>query len=172
MIGNNNKGEGIMSNSEYYKDKICIVTGGNSGIGYALCEELLKRGAIVYMLGRNPQRVEEAAKQLRGNGDNIHTLIADVTVQEQVANAIKNTVEKEGRLDFLFNNAGIGGTVPFETATIDDWKTIIDVNLWSVIYGVDVAVPIMLEQGFGHIINTSSISGIVPYSFPSTLFSN
>jgi NAD(P)-dependent dehydrogenase (short-subunit alcohol dehydrogenase family) len=154
-----------MINSEYYKDKISIVTGGNSGIGYALCEELLKRGSIVYMLGRNPQRVADAAKQLSEYGDKIHTLIADVTVQEQVENAIKNTVAEEGRLDFLFNNAGIGGTLQFETATLDDWKTIIDVNLWSVIYGVDAAVPIMLEQGFGHVINTSSISGIVPIPF-------
>jgi NAD(P)-dependent dehydrogenase (short-subunit alcohol dehydrogenase family) len=154
-----------MSNSEYYKDKISIVTGGNSGIGYALCEELLKRGAIVYMLGRNPQRVEEAAKHLSEYGDKIHTLIADVAVQEQVESAIQNAVHEEGRLDFLFNNAGIGGTLPFETATLDDWKTIIDVNLWSVIYGVHSAVPIMLEQGFGHIINTSSISGIVPIPF-------
>ena len=154
-----------MSNSEYYKDKICIVTGGNSGIGYALCEELLKREAIVYMAGRNPQRVADAAKQLSAYGNKIQTLIVDVTVQEQVKNAIENTAAETGRLDFLFNNAGIGGTMQFEKATMDDWKTIIDVNLWSVIYGVDAAVPIMLEQGSGHVINTSSISGIVPIPF-------
>ncbi|HEY0196381.1 MAG TPA: SDR family oxidoreductase [Methanobacterium sp.] len=155
----------MMSNSEYYKDKICIVTGGNSGIGYALCEELLERGAIVYMAGRNPEKVSNAAEQLSTYGDQIHTIIVDVTVQEQVEKAIKDTVTETGRIDFLFNNAGVGGTLPFEDATLDDWKTIIDTNLWSVIYGVNTAIPIMLKQGSGHIINTSSVAGIIPFPF-------
>ena len=154
-----------MSNSEYYKNKICMVTGGNSGIGYALCEELLERGAIVYMAGRNPEKVASAARQLSKYGDQIHTVIVDVTVQDQVEKAIKDTVAETGRIDFLFNNAGVGGTLPFEIATLDDWKTIIDTNLWSVIYGVNSAVPIMLKQGSGHIINTSSVAGIIPFPF-------
>lgn len=154
-----------MSNSEYYKDKICIVTGANSGIGYALSEELLERGAIVYMAGRNPERVAKAAENLSRFGDRVHTIIVDVTVQEQVENAINNTVAETGRLDFLFNNAGVGGTLQFETATLEDWENIINVNLWSVIYGVNTAVPIMLKQGSGHIINTSSIAGLVPIPF-------
>lgn len=155
----------VMSNSKYYEDKICIVTGANSGIGYALSEELLKRGAIVYMAGRNPKKVVKAAEKLSKFKDRVHTIFVDVTVQEQVENAINNTVKETGRLDFLFNNAGVGGTLQFETATMDDWKNIIDVNLWSVIYGVHSAVPIMLKQGYGHIINTSSIAGIVPPPF-------
>ena len=150
---------------EYYKDKICIVTGANSGIGYAVSEELLKRGAIVYMAGRNPEKVADAAKQLSAYRDQIHTLIVDVTDQKQVQKAIEDTAAEAGRLDFLFNNAGVGGTLQFENATLEDWKTIIDVNLWSVIYGVHTAVPIMLKQGYGHIINTSSIAGIVPPPF-------
>ncbi|OEC88314.1 MULTISPECIES: SDR family NAD(P)-dependent oxidoreductase [Methanobacterium] len=154
-----------MSNSEYYTDKVCIVTGGNSGIGYALCEELLERGAIVYMAGRNPEKVASAAEQLSKYENRIHTVIVDVTVQEQVEKAIKDTAAEAGRLDFLFNNAGVGGTLPFEDATLDDWKTIIDTNLWSVIYGVNTAVPIMAKQGYGHIINTSSVAGIIPFPF-------
>ncbi|HII84934.1 MAG TPA: SDR family oxidoreductase [Methanobacterium subterraneum] len=154
-----------MSNSEYYQNKVCIVTGANSGIGYALSEELLKRGAIVYMAGRNQEKVSEATEQLSEYDDRVHALIVDVTIQEQVENAINDTVEEAGRLDFLFNNAGVGGTLQFEAATMEDWKNIIDVNLWSVIYGVHAAVPIMLEQGSGHIINTSSIAGIVPPPF-------
>jgi len=154
-----------MGHDEYYKDKTCIVTGANSGIGYALTEELLKRGAIVYMAGRNLKRIEKATEKLSVYSDRIHTVIVDVTIQEQVEKAIENTAEEAGRLDFLFNNAGVGGTLPFDKATIDDWKRIIDLNLWSVIYGVNVAVPIMLKQGFGHIVNTSSIAGIVPPPF-------
>jgi NAD(P)-dependent dehydrogenase (short-subunit alcohol dehydrogenase family) len=158
-------GGDVMSNSKYYQDKICIVTGANSGIGYALSEELLKRGAIVYMVGRNPKKVAKAAEQLSEFKDRVHTIIVDVTVQEQVENAINDTVKETGGLDFLFNNAGVGGTLQFETATMEDWKNIINVNLWSVIYGTHTAVPIMLEQGSGHIINTSSIAGITPPPF-------
>ncbi|MDP1552915.1 MAG: SDR family oxidoreductase [Methanobacteriaceae archaeon] len=154
-----------MVNSDYYDGKICLVTGANSGIGYAISEELLKRGAIVYMLGRNPKKVEEAAEQLSVYKDKINTIITDVTSQEQVEKAIKDTAKEAGSLDFLFNNAGIGGTLQFETATLEDWKNIFDVNVWSVIYGVNTAVPIMLKQGSGHIINTSSIAGLVPFPF-------
>ena len=152
-----------MSNSDYYKDKVCIVTGGNSGIGYALCEELLKRGSIVYMAGRNPQRVADAAKQLSEYGDRIQTLSVEVTDKKQVENAIKDTAVENGRLDMLFNNAGIFKPMLFETATLEDWKSLMDTNMWSVIYGVHAALPIMLQQGSGHIINTSSLAGLVPY---------
>ncbi|HIH03107.1 MAG TPA: SDR family oxidoreductase [Methanoregulaceae archaeon] len=154
-----------MNDKDYYKDKICIVTGGNSGIGYALTEELLRRGATVYMAGRNPEKVAAAAAKLSAHGDRVRTVVVDVTNQEQVQAAIDGTAAEAGRLDMLFNNAGIGGTMQFEKATLDDWKTIVDSNVWSVIYGVHAAVPIMLKQGSGHIVNTSSIAGIVPPPF-------
>lgn len=151
--------------SEYYTGKICIVTGANSGIGYALSEELLKRGAIVYLAGRSREKIDAAAAQLRAYGDRVRTLIMDVTAQEDVQKGIEGTAAETGRLDFLFNNAGVGGTIPFERATLEDWRQIIDVNLWSVIYGVHAAVPIMLAQGSGHIVNTGSVAGIVPPPF-------
>ncbi|MCE5213426.1 MAG: SDR family oxidoreductase [Methanobacterium sp.] len=152
-----------MGGTDYYKDKISLVTGANSGIGYALTEELLKRGAIVYMAGRNPDKIEKAAKNLSKYRDSIHTVIVDVTVQEQVKKAIQGTAEETGRLDFLFNNAGIFKPMLFENARLEDWKIMINTNLWSVIYGVHTALPIMLKQGSGHIINTASLAGLVPY---------
>jgi len=154
-----------MDQNDYYKDKICIVTGANSGIGYALSEELLNRGATVYMLGRNPEKVAKAAGQLATHGDQVHTIVADVTKQEQVQKAIEDTAAEAGRLDMLFNNAGVGSAKLFETATLEDWKTIIDTNLWSVIYGVHAAVPLMLKQGSGHIVNTASLAGLIPPAF-------
>ena len=74
----------IMIDPDYYKGKVCIVTGANSGIGYAISEELLKRGAIVYMAGRNREKVAAAAGQLSAYGDRVRLLIMDVTKQEQV----------------------------------------------------------------------------------------
>jgi NAD(P)-dependent dehydrogenase (short-subunit alcohol dehydrogenase family) len=154
-----------MGIDNYFKEKRCLVTGANSGIGYAVSEELLNRGAIVYMAGRNPEKIAEASGQLSAYKDQVHTLIVDVTRQEQVQKAIENTAAQAGGLDILFNNAGVGGTLQFEKATLEDWETIIDTNVWSVIYGVHAAVPIMLRQGFGHIVNTGSISGLVPVPF-------
>lgn len=149
----------------YYKDKICIVTGANSGIGYALSEELLNRGATVYMAGRDPAKIATAAGQLSAHGDRVRQIVVDVTKREQVQKAIEGTAAEAGRLDMLFNNAGVGGTTQYEKATLEDWRNIIDTNVWSVIYGTHAAVPIMLRQGSGHIVNTASISGLVPVPF-------
>lgn len=149
----------------YYKDRICIVTGANSGIGYALSEELLNRGATVYMAGRDPAKIATAAGQLSAHGDRVRQIVVDVTKREQVQKAIEGTAAEAGRLDMLFNNAGVGGTTQYEKATLEDWRNIIDTNVWSVIYGTHAAVPIMLRQGSGHIVNTASISGLVPVPF-------
>lgn len=154
-----------MTQSGYYKNKICIVTGANSGIGYALSAGLLKRGAIVYMAGRNKAKVEEATSSLGEFGGRARSLIVDVTNQAQVTKAIEDTKAQAGRIDFLFNNAGVGGTIQYEKVTLEDWKTIIDTNLWSVIYGIHAAIPVMLKQGSGHIVNTSSVAGIVPLPY-------
>ncbi len=148
---------------DYFKNKICFVTGANSGIGFALSEELLKRGATVYLAGRDPKKVSDAAEQLSVFEERVHPVLVDVTRQEQVQKVIEQTAAEEGWLDLLFNNAGILLMALFETATFEEWKTIVDTNLWSVIYGTHAAVPIMLRQGSGHIVNTSSVGGIIPY---------
>ncbi|HOP66731.1 MAG TPA: SDR family oxidoreductase [Methanoregulaceae archaeon] len=154
-----------MIDPDYYRDRICIVTGANSGIGYAITEELLKRGAVVYMAGRNPDKIAKAAEDFSSYKDAVRRLVMDVSREEEVRKGIGHVAAEAKRIDLLFNNAGVGGTIPFEKATIDDWKKIIDTNIWSVIYGVSAAVPLMLEQGSGHIVNTSSIAGIVPPPF-------
>lgn len=154
-----------MTPSTYFKEKICIVTGANSGIGLALSTELLKRGAIVYMAGRNRAKVAEAIRGLPEGKDRARPLTIEVTDPAQVQKAIEGTAKEAGRIDLLFNNAGVGGTIQYEKVTIEDWKTIIDTNLWSVIYGVHAAIPIMLKQGSGHIVNTSSVAGIVPLPY-------
>ncbi len=152
-----------MDASDHYREKVCIVTGANSGIGYALSEELLKRGATVYLLGRNPEKVAVAAGQLEAHGDRVRTLVADVTDQVQVQNAIEGAAAEAGRLDMLFNNAGIFRPQLYETATLEDWRSMIDANLWSVVYGIHAALPIMLRQGSGHIVNTASAAGLDPF---------
>jgi NAD(P)-dependent dehydrogenase (short-subunit alcohol dehydrogenase family) len=78
---------------------------------------------------------------------------------------VDDCVSEFGRLDYLYNNAGIGATVPVDMVPLDYWKKAVDLNIWGVIYGVHAALPVMLRQGSGHIVNTSSIAGIMapPY---------
>lgn len=85
----------------------------------------------------------------------------DVTDYVSVEGLLRETVERTGRLDFIFDNAGIGISGPLERQRIDDWNLVIDVNLRGVVNGVQAAYPIMLGQGFGHIVNTTSVAGLV-----------
>lgn len=147
-----------------FDGKIAIVTGGTSGIGYAVSEALLKRGAYVRVIGSRKESVEKARAAFARYPGASYAAV-DVTQADAVRKMIDDCVKESGRLDYLFNNAGVGATYPAELLTLDDWKKGIDLNLWGVIHGVHAALPVMLKQGSGHIVNTSSIAGIVapPY---------
>ena len=150
---------------EYFRDKGCVVTGAASGIGFALSEALLQAGAVVFVADRDTKTLITAVERLGAHAGRVHSANVDVTNQEQVQQLIQDSAARHGRLDFLFNNAGIGGTMPIGEATLEHWRRIIDINLWSVIYGVHAAIPIMRRQGGGHIINTASIAGLIPPPF-------
>jgi NAD(P)-dependent dehydrogenase (short-subunit alcohol dehydrogenase family) len=154
-----------MQGEEYFRGKGCVVTGAASGIGFALAEALLQTGAVVLMADRDAQTLKAAVEKLGAHTGRVHSMSVDVTSQEQVRQMVEEAAARHGRLDFLFNNAGIGGTVPIETVTLEHWRRIIDINLWGVIYGTHFALPIMLRQGGGHIVNTASIAGLIPPPF-------
>jgi NAD(P)-dependent dehydrogenase (short-subunit alcohol dehydrogenase family) len=78
---------------------------------------------------------------------------------------VEDAASRHGRLDVLFNNAGIGGTIPISEAKLEHWRRVIDINLWGVIYGIDAALPIMRRQGGGHIVNTASVAGLIPFPY-------
>ena len=149
----------------YYRDGVCVVTGAASGIGFAVSEALLQAGAIVVLADRDTITLASAVGQLAGHGGRVHSASVDVTNQEQVQRLIEDTASRHGRIDFLFNNAGVGGTLPIGQATLEHWRRIIDLNLWGVIYGVHAALPIMRRERRGHIINTASIAGLVPLPY-------
>jgi len=119
-------------------------------------------GATVFLADRDEKSLAEAVEKLKEHSGRVHSLVVDVTQQPQVQQSIQGAAARHGSLDFLFNNAGIGGTMQIETASLEHWRRIIDINLWGVIYGVDAALPIMRKQGSGHIVNTSSIAGLIP----------
>ena len=110
--------------------KIAIVTGGTSGIGYGLSEELLKRGAIVYVIGSKQSSVDKAKKEL-GKYPNARFAAIDVRNNEEVTKMVSDCISGSGRLDYLFNNAGISQDFPYEMASLELWKDMIDINLWG-----------------------------------------
>jgi NAD(P)-dependent dehydrogenase (short-subunit alcohol dehydrogenase family) len=150
---------------EYFHNKGCIVTGAASGIGFALTEALLQAGAVVLMADRDTKTLASAVEQLSSYGGRVHSMSVDVTDQKQIQHMVEGAVSRHGRLDILFNNAGIGGTLPFGEVTLEHWRRIIDLNLWGVIYGIHFALPIMRQQGGGHIVTTSSLAGLLPIPF-------
>lgn len=156
---------------DYYKDKICVITGASTGIGYGLGVKLLEYGAArVYFTARTQSTLDEAKARLAPYGERAQFLSVDVTDPEAVKELIARAVRENGRIDFLFNNAGIGQGGPTERASLRAWERVVNTNLWGVIYGVNAVLPVMLEQGFGHIVNTASIQGLVPAPY-QTLYS-
>lgn len=147
----------------YFQDKVCIVTGAASGIGLQLTKDLLAARAVVFMADVNAETLARARDEL--GGGNAYAIVTDVTKEEQVRALIERATGQNGRLDILFNNAGIGATSPWENITMDFWRRAMDINLWGVIHGLHYAVPIMRKQGGGHIVNTSSVGGLlnIPY---------
>lgn len=144
--------------------KIVFVTGGGSGIGAALAAKLVDAGAHVWIADRQYEQAKTLAQKLDASGTRAHAVELDVRDHAAVHRAITAVVDAAGRIDYLFNNAGIGIGGEVDTLTLDDWSDIIDVNLRGVIHGVDAAYPIMIKQGSGHIVNTASMAGLITTS--------
>ena len=140
--------------------RTAIITGGASGIGRALAVELAGAGVHLVLADRQVQLAEELAAGIRAQGHSAVATELDVRDAAAFKAVVQTTVAATGRLDYLFNNAGIivaGETHEYEPA---DWDEVIDVNLRGVAYGILAAYPLMIQQGFGHIINTASMWGL------------
>lgn len=153
--------------NNHFRGQVCVVTGAASGIGLAVGEALLDHGAVVVLADFDVDRLAGVAERLSVQAARIHTAAVDVTDQQQVQQLVDETAARHGSLDFLFNNAGVGGTMPITHATLEHWRRIVDLNLWGVIYGVHAALPLMRKQGRGHIVNTASLAGLVPFPYQS-----
>jgi NAD(P)-dependent dehydrogenase (short-subunit alcohol dehydrogenase family) len=141
--------------------RIAVVTGGASGIGRAIATALVLRGDTVIVTDRDKDGAEQVAGRLSEHGT-AEAAALDVTDAEAVAALFHEVGGRHGRLDLVFNNAGIAVGGMTDELTLDHWNRTLDVNLRGVIHGVHAAYPIMLAQGHGHILNTASLAGLVP----------
>jgi NAD(P)-dependent dehydrogenase (short-subunit alcohol dehydrogenase family) len=139
-----------------------IVTGGASGIGRALGEELAARGCTVILADRQLELAREAAVELENRGHAASAAELDVRDLAAFETLAQQVRARFGRIDFLFNNAGIGVGGGMETYAPEDWDDVFDVNLRGVANGVQSVYPILIEQRSGQIINTASMAGLVP----------
>lgn len=140
---------------------VALVTGGASGIGAALCRKLAADGAEVWIADRRLEPARELADRLTAGGAAANAIELDVRDAAAFERVAAEVVARSGRIDYLFNNAGIGVAAEVDSNTLDDWNAVIDVNLRGVVHGIQAAYPVMIRQGSGHIVNTASMAGLM-----------
>jgi NADP-dependent 3-hydroxy acid dehydrogenase YdfG len=138
--------------------KVVAITGASSGIGEAAACELAGRGATVLVGARRTDRLEKLVTALRAEGATAEFLTLDVTNRDSVQDFVRFAAERFGKLDALVNNAGVMPLSPLEALHVSEWEQMIDVNIKGVLYGIAAALPVFKRQGYGHVINTSSIA--------------
>ena len=143
------------------KDNVSLVTGAASGIGRASALRLAAEGAIVVALDVDAAAVKETQAMVEAQGGQALALVVDVSQEDQVKNAIATTVNTYGRLDILFNNAGISILKSIPDTTESDLDQLLAVNFKGLFFGCKHAMPIMAKQGSGVIINTASELALV-----------
>jgi 3-oxoacyl-[acyl-carrier protein] reductase len=143
------------------ENKISLITGAGSGIGRATAQLFAREGAKVIALDRDEQAIEQTQAAIAQAGGYCHALSVDVSKEQAVAEAIAFVVKTFGRLDILFNNAGISLLKTIAETTEEDFDRLLGVNLKGVFFGCKHAIPYMVQQGSGVIINTASELAIV-----------
>lgn len=153
-----------------FRNAVAVVTGGASGLGKALCEELGRRGAFVVVTDVQEEGARAVAAGIAAAGGRASGAALDVRDAAAFERLLDETIATHGRLDYLFNNAGIAAAGEAQSLPLDVWRKVIDINLWGVIHGATAAYARMVRQGSGHIVNVASLAGIggmalgIPYA--------
>lgn len=147
---------------QQFQNTVAIVTGGGMGLGEALSVELGRRGATVVVADIDAEAASQVVDRLQQDGVRARAAHVDVASEADVARLIESTVADYGHLDYMINNAGIAIGGDSRDLSMDQWRRVIDVDLLGVVYGTVSAYQVMARQGHGHIVNISSLSGLVP----------
>ena len=139
--------------------KVALITGASSGIGEATALALSAEGASVSLVARRTHRLEAVSTAIASHNGKSLTISADITDPGEASRCVNETKDHFGRLDILVNNAGIMLLGPIDGANIEDWQRMVNINIMGLMYCTHAVLPIMKEQGEGHIINMSSVAG-------------
>ncbi|MBN8209046.1 3-hydroxybutyrate dehydrogenase [Bacillus sp. NTK071] len=144
--------------------KCALITGSGQGIGLEIATEFAKAGAKVMLNDINEDTLKESVESLTSQGFTVEGVVANVAKEEDVKNAIDETVKKFGRIDILVNNAGIQHVAPIEEFPSEKYSLILDIMLKGPFYAIKHVFPIMKEQGYGRILNMASINGLIGFA--------
>lgn len=142
------------------ENKVAVITGGAQGIGKATVKKFAEEGAVVIIWDVNEEKASLTINQFKNLSDKIEFQKVDVTNLDSVTEAAVEIVSKHKKIDILINNAGITRDASFLKMTAEQWKQVIDVNLTGVFNCTKAIAPIMVENKFGKIVNTSSVVGL------------
>jgi NADP-dependent 3-hydroxy acid dehydrogenase YdfG len=140
-------------------NRVVAITGASSGIGEATALECAKAGAAVALAARRMERLEQLVERIVSSGGRAIAVRADVGEESEARAFVERAHSELGRLDVLVNNAGVMLLGPIENASTEEWRRMIHVNVFGVLYCTHAALPLMREQGSGHIVNMSSVAG-------------
>jgi NADP-dependent 3-hydroxy acid dehydrogenase YdfG len=144
-----------------YRGKVAVVTGAASGIGYAVAARAAAEGMTVVLADIDTGKLRDAAAALRGTGANVHSVWVDVIDRESVTDLARRVREDAGEVWLLVNNAGVYLSAPFTQMPPADWEFVVGVNFCGVVHCMQAFLPGMVERDSGHVVNTSSIDGLV-----------
>ena len=141
------------------QDMVVIITGASSGIGEATAKELASKGAKLVLAARREDRLQKLQEEIQNNGGQAIYKVTDVALSEQMEELADYALKAFGKIDVMVNNAGVMPLSPVYEKKINEWDSMIDVNIKGVLYGIAAVLPSMRERKEGHIINVSSIAG-------------
>jgi NAD(P)-dependent dehydrogenase (short-subunit alcohol dehydrogenase family) len=145
--------------------RVAVITGGGSGVGRGAAIALARRGTRIVLADLNTDRAADVAREIEALGGTATVVRCDVRSESDLEAVRDACLERFGRVDVVMNNVGTLTTGWPDEVPLDEWQRVVDVNLFSIVRSIRVFVPLLVEAGEGHIVNTSSTAGLYPYSF-------
>ena len=150
---------------EHLQGKVAVITGGASGIGKAVAAKAAAEGMKVVIGDIEEGALKEAERDLAADGTDVLAVVTDVSDAASVRALRDRALDRFGAVHLVHNNAGVGTGGPVWEVPEADWRWILGVNLWGVVHGIATFMPLLIEQGEGHVVNTASIAGLTTAPF-------